>query len=268
MPRLIGRATFSTGIARPGFNQNTTATTVDLTQNPVTISQGNPSLKPTYGYNYDADLEYYLPNSGIVQFGLFDKEFSNYIAQRINNGVTNNPLAQGQLANVTTYENISSAYARGFEADYHQKFTWLPRPLDGFGLDANLTVVDSRIEEYTPTQSLTGVAEYGFLPGTSPTTWNLALFYEDYGVQARLAAQQVAHSLFGLGGDKTRDVIQDGRTTLDFTSSYQFTQNYGLYFEAKNLLNTPLRYYEGSSDRPIQREFYDVTIEGGVRVKY
>ena len=63
-------------------------------------------------------------------------------------------------------------------------------------------------------------------------------------------------------------MIQDGRITLDLTSSYQFTPNYGAYFEAKNLLNTPLRYYEGSADRPIQREFYDVTIEGGVRVKY
>jgi hypothetical protein len=129
-------------------------------------------------------------------------------------------------------------------------------------------VVQSRIQEYTANQSLTGQPEYGYLPGTSPTTWNLALFYEAYGVQARLAAQQVAHSIFGLGGDKSLDVIQDGRTTLDFTSSYQITPHYGLYFEAKNLMNTPLRYYEGSADRPIQREFYDVTIDGGVRVKY
>ena len=267
-PKLLARATFSTGIARPGFNQNTTATSVDLTQDPVTISQGNPSLKPTYGHNYDLDVEYYLPNSGIVELALFDKEFSNYIVPRVQNGVSDNPLAQGQLANITTYENISSAYARGIQADYHQKFTFLVKPLDGFGLDANVTVVDSRIQEYTGAQDLTGQAEYGFLPGTSQTTWNLAAFYEAYGAQVRLAAEQVSHSLFGLGGDKSRDVIQDGRTTLDLTSSYQFTPNYGAYFEAKNLLNTPLRYYEGSPDRPIQREFYDVTIEGGVRVKY
>ena len=268
LPRLITRATFSTGIARPGFNQNTTATSVDLTQNPVSISQGNPNLKPTYGYNYDLDAEYYLPNSGIVQFGLFDKEFSNYIVPRVENGVSGNPLAQGQLANLTTYENISSAYARGIEADYHQKFTFLVKPLDGFGFDGNITLVQSHIQEYTAAQDLTGQAEYGLLPGTSRVTWNLAAFYEAYNIQARLAAEHVSHSLFGLGGDKSLDVIQDARTTLDFTTSYQFTPNYGAYFEAKNLLNTPLRYYEGSSDRPIQREFYDVTIEGGVRVKY
>ncbi|WP_174300486.1 TonB-dependent receptor [Caulobacter sp. S45] len=268
MPRLLARATFSTGISRPGFNQNTTATSVDLTQSPVTISEGNPNLKPTTGQNYDLDLEYYMPNSGIVEFALFDKEFSNYIVPRVQNGVSGNPLAQGSLANITTYENISSAHARGIQADYHQKFTFLIKPLDGFGLDANVTVVQSRIEEYTGAQDLTGQPQYGLLPGTSQTTWNLAAFYEAYGAQVRLAAEQVSHSLFGLGGDKSLDVIQDGRTTLDLTSSYQFTPNYGAYFEAKNLLNTPLRYYEGSSDRPIQREFYDVTIEGGVRVKF
>ncbi len=32
-----------------------------------------------------------------------------------------------------------------------------------------------------------------------------------------------------------------------------------VYFNAKNLLNTPLRYFEGSSNRPIRREFYDAT---------
>ena len=269
LPRLLARLSFSTGISRPGFEQASGSTSVDQTQNPVTISEGNANLKPTYGYNYDADLEYYLANSGIVQIGLFDKQLSNYIVQRIQQNVSGNPLAGSQLANITTYGNVSSAYARGLEADYHQKLTFLIRPLDGLGLDGNVTLVDSRIEEYTPNQSFPGQpAEYGLLPGTSRVTWNFAAFYEAYGVQARLAAEYVSHSLFGLGGDKSLDVIQDGRTTLDLTTGYQVTSNYGLYFNAKNLLNTPLRYYQGSSDLPIQREFYNITVEGGVRVHF
>ena len=40
-----------------------------------------------------------------------------------------------------------------------------------------------------------------------------------------------------------------------------------LYFDAKNLLNTPLEFTEGpSQSRPIQREFYDITLLAGVRV--
>jgi len=267
-PQLLARATFSTGVARPGFNQNTVATSVDLTQSPVAISQGNPNLKPTTGDNYDLDLEYYLPRGGIVQVGLFDKEFSNYIVTRIQNGVAGDPLAQGDLANISTFENISSAYARGVEAAYHQQFLFLPKPFDGFGVEANVTLVDSKIQEYSAAQSLTGQVENGLLPGTSRLTWNLAGFYEAYGIQTRLAAEYVSHSLFGLGGDKTLDTIQDNRLTLDFTSSYRIDNHFSLYFNAKNLLNTPLRYYEGEPNRPIQREFYDVTIEGGVRAHF
>ncbi len=83
----------------------------------------------------------------------------------------------------------------------------------------------------------------------------------------RVSSQYVSHSLFGLGGDKSLDVIQDDRLTLDVTSSYQVDPRLSIYFNAKNLLNTPLRYYEGSTNRPIQREFYDVTYEAGVRFK-
>ena len=273
-PTMIARATFSTGIGRPGFEQNTTAATVDRSQNPVAITFGNPNLQPTTGDAFDLSLEYYLPEGGIISLAAFDKEFSNYIVPRIQNGITVAPGQDGNttgmtvVANVTTFLNIAHAYARGIEADYHQKFTGLPKPFDGFGIEANLTLVDSRILEYTALQTLAHQNEYGLLPGTSQVTWNLAGFYEAHGIETRLAAEYVSHSLFGLGGDKSLDTIQDDRLTLDFSSSYAITPNATVYFDAKNLLDTPLRYYEGSPDRPIQREFYDVTLEGGVRFKF
>ena len=114
-PQIIGRATYSTGIGRPGFTQNSTAASVDLTQSPVVITRGNPNLKPTLGQNFDLSLEDYLPNGGVIQAGLFDKEFTNYIAPRIQNDITTDPLAPGQTADVTTYLNIPKAYARGIE---------------------------------------------------------------------------------------------------------------------------------------------------------
>jgi hypothetical protein len=40
-----------------------------------------------------------------------------------------------------------------------------------------------------------------------------------------------------------------------------------VYFNAKNLTNAPLRFYEGSPNRPIQREYYDVTLEGGAKIR-
>ena len=267
-PTMVARATYSTGIARPGFEQNSTAASVDLTSDPIVVTRGNPALQPTLGQNFDLSFEAYLPEGGVVGIGLFDKEFTNYIVPRIQNGITTDPLAPGQLADVTTFLNIPSAWARGVDFAYHQKYVFLPKPFDGLGIEANLTLVDSEIIEYQANQSLTGQVERGLLPGTSPVTWNLAGFYEAYGVELRLAAEYVSHSLFGLGGDKTLDTIQDDRLSLDFTSAYHFNKTWSVFFSAKNLLNTPLRYYEGSPDRPIQREFYDATFEAGVRAHF
>jgi TonB-dependent receptor len=267
------RATYSTGISRPGFNQDTASASVDFTASPVLISRGNPDLKPTLGQNFDLSLEYYLPDGGIVEVGGFDKEFTNYIATVIQT-TSGDPLSKGHLATVTTFVNIPSAFARGVDVDYNEKFVWLPKPFDGLGIDANATFVDSHMIEYDAATVIANsggalhTAQTGLLPGTSPITWNLAGFYEAHGVELRLAAQYVEHSLFGLGGLKQLDTIQDNRTTLDFTSAYHINPHWTVYFDAKNLLNTPLRYYEGEVFRPIQREFYDVTYEAGVRAHF
>ena len=133
-PNLIARAIFSTGIGRPGFEQVAAASSVDFSNSPVLISRGNPNLKPITGENFDLSLEYYLPNGGILEAGLFDKEFSNYIVPRVQHGVTTDPLAPGQLADVTTFLNISSAYARGSPRSYyHQKTIRLPAGTHSMG---------------------------------------------------------------------------------------------------------------------------------------
>ncbi len=90
-PQMQLRFTYSTGIARPGFNQNTAAASVDFTASPVLISRGNPALQPTLGQNFDLSFEDYLPDGGVIQIGAFDKEFTNAIATRIQN-TSNDPL--------------------------------------------------------------------------------------------------------------------------------------------------------------------------------
>lgn len=266
-PDLQVRATYSSGIGRPGFSQAGGNAGVDFSAAPRPVYvAGNPDLKPTTGNNFDLDLEYYFPGGGIVQVGVFDKEFRNYIFSSAKINVLD-PVFQGQRGDFVTFLN-EQAYARGVELAYHQKFSMLPGVFSGVGVDANITWVDSRFKEYDATVSGTGKSEFGSLPGTSHVTWNLAGFYEDHGVALRLSAEYVGQSLFGLSGDKALDTIQDRKLNLDFTSSYQFTANWAGYFNVKNLLDTPLRYYEGSRSHPIQREIYGQTYEAGVRATF
>lgn len=269
-PDMQVRAIYSTGIGRPGFLQNERTQISNFDPTDPQISQGNPNLKPTTGQNFDLDFEYYLPKGGIIQLGAFDKEFSNYIVDEYQRKLYSgtDPLFQGLIVGYTTFANRPDAYARGLEAAYHQQFVWLPGWWNGFGVDANITLVDSRILEYDAATSAISQNEYGLLPGTSRLTWNAAGFYEKGRIQLRLAAEYVSKELFSLGGTKSADTIQDSRLTMDFTSSYQVTKNWAVYFNVKNLLNTPLRFYVDNSSFPIQREFYEQTFEAGIRAKF
>ena len=268
-PNLLLRATYSTGIGRPGFLQNTASMSSNHDPTDPQISQGNPALKPTTGNNFDVDFEWYLPHGGILQFGLFDKQFANYIVseyqRRLYTGT--DPAFQGLIVGYTTFDNRPGAFARGLEAAWHQQFAWLPGWWSGFGVDANVTLVDSRILEYDAATSAIGQNEYGLLPGTSRLTWNAAGFYEKGPIRLRIAAEYVSKELFSLGGTKASDSIQDSRLTLDFTSSYQITPGWQVYFNVKNLTNAPLRFYVDQPSFPIQREFYEQTFEAGVRIK-
>jgi TonB-dependent receptor len=254
---LIARATYSTGIGRPGFTQVAKPVTIDFSAN--TITEGNPNLKPTTGNNIDLDLEYYLDEGGIAQVGAFDKEFQDYIFARSVQVASDPRLPGVSPVHLVTYGNIPSAYARGLEAAYTQRFTFLPKPFDGFGLDTNITYVSSN-GEVRP-------GDGHSLPGTSPITYNVAGFYEDHGLQVRLAAQYVAHSLYQVGGSRPTDQFEDSRFTLDFTSSYEFSDNWVWYFNVRNLTNAPLRIFLGYPNWVIQREFYEQTYESGLRVK-
>ncbi|MDH7975953.1 TonB-dependent receptor [Sphingomonas sp. AR_OL41] len=248
-PALIARATWSTGISRPGFYQTIRSTSVDVGAG--TVTTGNPALKPTYGNNFDLSLEYYLPGNGILSLGLFDKEFRNYIVARTARG--SYPGVVG-IASINTFDNVS-AHARGVEAAIDYKIPGL----HGFGIEANGSYVDSGAQ-VRPGEAIA-------LPGTFQYTANGALFYEAHRLKVRLAGQYESKVLFGIGGSRATDVFQDRRITLDFNGSYDVTDNISVYFNAKNLTNAPLRFYEGSSNRPIQREYYDATLEAGVKIR-
>ncbi|GAC1310590.1 MAG: TonB-dependent receptor [Steroidobacteraceae bacterium] len=255
---LIARATYSSTLARPGFNQVNPTLTIDLGAG--IVSTGNPKLKPATANSFDVSIEKYLPGSGILSFGLFDKQIAHYIvANVVPNAVV--PTAGTNLPlKLFSFTNASGSYARGAELNYEQRFRDLPGVFSGLGFGANYTFVESRFQ-IRP-------GEYAQLPSTSKNTWNVSVFYDNAGVNLRLAAYSASQDLFAIGGDVTGDVYNAKRTSMDFGSSYAFTEHWALYFNAKNLLDTPHAFYQGTSDRPIQREFYGQTYQFGLRFDY
>ncbi len=251
---LIGRAAVSSSIARPGFNQVNASTVVDPGAN--TATTGNPNLKPARATSLDLQIADYLPHAGVLSFGLFDKEITDYI---VNNSVSNN----GVFAELTpsgrilTYGNAPHSHAMGLEFNYVQRLRdLLPGPFGGLGLSANYTYVDSRFE-IRPGENMQ-------MPSTSKDTYNLELMYETPALDATLGAYYVSKNLFAIGHTSALDTWSQPRFSMDFGSQYKVDKNLKLHLNVKNLTDTPLKFTEGpSQDRPIQREFYGITILAG-----
>ncbi|WP_323993006.1 TonB-dependent receptor [Nguyenibacter sp. L1] len=255
-PQLIGRLTYSTAIARPGFNQISPAIQVNYGTGSVT--SGNPALKPTTGDDFDASLEYYMHNGGAVTLAAFDKQFHNYILPRQIQGTY--PGIAG-IAQIQSFSNVASAQAYGVEADYNQKFVFLPGMLRHVGFEGNYTWVNS-IAQIRP-------GEDASLPSTSNNNFNAALYYEDGRLSVRVASNLTSRNLFAIGGSSSTDIYSAARFRLDLGATYAITRNLTFYADVKNLTNTPLKFTEGSSDsRPIQREVYYETVLSGIRANF
>jgi TonB-dependent receptor len=256
-PDLITRASYSSTLARPGFNQSTPSLNIDLGSNQATT--GNPNLKPATSNSFDVSIEKYLAQAGILSLGLFDKEISNYIVANV---VPNQTVpGYGNIPlKLYTFTNAKNSYSRGVEFNWEQHFRDLPGILSGLGASANYTFVDSRFQ-IRP-------GEYSTLPSSSKNTWNAAVFYEKDGLGLRVAGYSVSQDLFAIGSNRSGDVYNAKRTFLDFGSSYELAEHWVLYFDVKNLLNTAHTFYMGSSERVIQREFYGQTYKFGVRFDY
>ena len=257
----ILRAAYSTGIARPGFNQITAAVNVDVGNDVVSL--GNPNLKPTTANAFDLSAEYYMSEGGIASVGLFYKDFSDYIIPTIQKNVNFiTPLAPGGVlmnAEVDSFSNIGSARAEGIELNLIKKFTFLPDPIDGLGFEGNITLVGS--------SGQIRAGEKHTLPQTSPFNYNAALFYEKGPFNLRLAASFVSRNLFAVSGGDSTDVFSQARFRLDFGGSYQITDDIQYYVDVKDITDTKLEFTQTADKNfPIQREFYGPTYTTGIHI--
>jgi outer membrane receptor protein involved in Fe transport len=87
-------------------------------------------------------------------------------------------------------------------------------------------------------------------------------------VSVRLSLAHVDKYLSGIGPDATQDLYTDPINLLDLGAQYQINRRFAVYLNVKNLLNSPVRYTQGTSGRTIQREFYGQTYQTGITAKF
>ncbi len=217
------------------------------------VTVGNPFLKPTQSTNVDVSVEWYFDQVGSLTFAGFWKELSDVATNTTarvpftNNGATFDVL-------VTTPGNSDKkATVKGFEIGYQQFYDFLPKPLDGFGINANYSYIESSgVPQSTLSATDPDVAagrvttvDTSKLPlqGLSKHNVNFAAIYEKGPVSARLAYNWRSDFLLTV-----RDVIvpyapimNEATGQLDGSFFYTVNPKMKVGVQAVNLLNETTR---------------------------
>lgn len=234
------RLSFNSGAARADYDQLRPNVVINDTNE--AISGGNPAIRPERAYGVDAYFEWYMRPQGYLMIGTFYKKIEDVLytsARRFNSGALNSNGIDRSNYIFSGLVNGGSGRIYGLEAAAQlQLEPWtenlgLPDFLGGFGVSANITLNNSKVDI---------AGRKMRLPGTSDFVYNLGGYYEKYGLSLRLQYQNRSKWLDTVGatGDGG-DTYWASDDELDFSARYAITKNFEIYFDASNLLNNPGR---------------------------
>lgn len=246
-------------MSRPAFTQLSAATTFMPAQ--AVATAGNPFLDPFRATQADVSFEWYYGRGDIVSLALFYKDVAAFITTETVSITGPDMIGGTQAYLLTRPANGRNGKIKGFEFNLEHNFVELPAPLDGFGIRANYTFVDSNTPDI---DDITG--ETLPIPGLSRNSYNLVGFYEKYGFQARISYNW--RSDFISGTFAGRPIFTKGNGRLDASLGYDLTRNIALTVEAINLTKARDFNYFVLEERPLQIGINDRRFLFGVRGRF
>jgi TonB-dependent receptor len=262
------RIVYARGLSRPDPAFLTTATSIDNSTTPPTLTKGNPALKPEHANNFDILYERYLHPLGAIQAGFFYKNLTDPIVTL---------LSRTPSLFISQAANSGSAYIAGVEISFQQHFSYLPGMLSGLGLFANYSYATSRATNVNPTANRT---DHPALLRQAPNTWNISPTYDRGRLSLRVGTAYNGANIFsyffvpfqsdgtptpgginGPGGD----VYLFSHFQVDAQGSFYLGKGLTAIVSALNLNNEVFGFYQGSPQFFIQREYYRPTYSFGVR---
>jgi TonB-dependent receptor len=253
-PSANVRAALTRTLARPNYYDLVPYQLVH--QENGEIERGNPNLKATTSNNADLLFERYFTSVGVISGGVFYKHLSDYIYPFIVG-----EQVYGETYRVTQPRNGDSGWLWGMEFAFQNQFRHLPSPLDGLGVMGNYTWTDSSAT--FPDRSAASS-----LPGQSKHLGNLSVWYEKFGFSGRVSWNFHGKYIDAVGDTADTDVYYDNHKQIDVNLSQTIVKGIRVYADFLNLTNAPLRYYQGSSNRPIQQEYYRWWAMFGVKASF
>jgi len=262
---LIGRASFSTGFARPGLNSLYPVTTVvyDGSGADGRVTQNDPGLKPQQSKNYDLSLEWYYEPAGLLSVGFFRKDITDFIAQDIREiGSGSNNGFDGLYSgfDYVTTTNGGKAKVQGFELNFMQQLVMLPAPFNRLRVFANLTDLE------TSGQYASGAAELAkFVPRTS----NIGLSYQWRRFGFRIAQRYTSSYLDGYNVNEHQRTRFRPDEKVDVSFTFQVRRQISVYFDVLNVFNKwPDQFAGRDSSRVTFSNIYGTKVNFGLNGRF
>lgn len=263
------RASFTETLSRPKYSALIPSVNYNRADEEATI--GNPNLKPTTSYNFDLSAEYYFKSVGLVSVGLFYKSINNVIVDEVWKGM------DSQLPITGTYDyeiskpiNAYDADLFGVEVAYQRDFGFITTALKCLGFYGNYTYTANKTKNHHFEHRVLEDGEDIDMIGSPEHTANASLFFEKWGFNLRLSYNFASAFVDEMGEVAQLDRYYDKVNYLDLNASYTFGKRFKttIYADVTNLLNQPLRYYQGTKDRTAQVEYYGARFNAGIKVSF
>lgn len=269
---LLARFSYGETLRRPDFAQlNPTINYVrDVTNIGYgTATGGNPELEPTESKNYDLSLEWYFAEGSTLYGTAFKREIEGFVV-----GFRRRVLhddGQGEYPYILDQpDNASNGKLDGYELGVVYFPKGLPDMLDGIGVQASYTILDSSQDiPITNNEGVVVGTDTTPLFGVSDSSYSVVLAYEKERFDMRLSyvwredflnnyeAAQFANPL---------GIYRNPEKSLDFQLSYNVTDNLMVTFDATNLTNEIFQsYYEYPSTHNFGSSLFSRTFALGFR---
>ena len=262
------RASITKTLSRPKYSALVANKSFNLADQEATI--GDPTIKPTTSWNLDLSIDHYFKSIGMVSLGLFYKDVKNVNIETLGyyTGAELGLTGNNETFEVTQNMNAYDARVYGVEAAYQRDFGFIDPALRCLGFYGNYTYTHTTTRNYNTRLGINDGDDVK-MAGSPEHTANASLYFEKSGINVRLSYNFASSFIDQMNtGSRELDRYYDKVNYLDLNTSYTWGKKtkFTVFAEANNLLNQPLRYYQGQKDRTMQVEYYGVKVNAGVKI--
>ncbi|CCQ11730.1 N-acetylglucosamine-regulated TonB-dependent outer membrane receptor [Pseudoalteromonas luteoviolacea B = ATCC 29581] len=227
-------------MARPNFFDISPITAPgDLGETNPTAQAGNPLLDPQVANQFDVAYEYYFGEASLLAATFFFKDIESYqVAGTTSQDFYDQETEQWVPVTVTRPENGPGGTTVGLELTLQHDFG------NGYGVSANYTFTDAKNDG----DRIETKAGSGLVMGASDHMVNASAYYENEDFSARIMYNYRTEWYKGLHWSGS-EVWNDAFGQLDFSTTYNVTDNIAVTFEGVNLTDEEIVEYNTDKAR-------------------